>query len=178
MARAVARRTAAHFDWPRVDGETKAVDFGRAVRRTRPGRARTFFAISPKARLEEKFSGTCAGDASCRRNHAGVFACAGFEKWKSAGGRKKIQNVDGEKFVGGLRGETEASFQSKPFCDERFAEIWRGDLIYAVNVVAFSCQPNILPPLMRPTISGGTSRSQEASPDWIFESTNGGNSER
>ena len=49
---------------------------------------------------------------------------------------------------------------------------------HAVTAAAFSCQPNILPRLMSSTICGGTSFSQVASPDCIFESTNGGKSER
>ena len=76
------------FDWPRVDGETARFDFGRAMRGTGSGGARTFFTIHPAAWRAEKFADAGFGDASRRRNDAGVFARFDFEKWRGAGAGK------------------------------------------------------------------------------------------
>src|SRR5579859_2251397 len=122
VARAFAGRTAADFDWPRADGQAACFDPGRALRRTRPCRARAFPAISPAARQNPKAPYPRAGDASRGRNHAGLFARIDFEERESAGVREKVGDVDGGKSVARFWDEIEIAGQGGTVWDECFAE--------------------------------------------------------
>src|SRR5437870_3156643 len=75
VARAVAGRTPARLDRPRVDGEAGVVDPRRAVRWTGPGRTRTISAVSESVRQTD----AGVGDTSRRRDYAGVHARARVE---------------------------------------------------------------------------------------------------
>src|SRR5687767_239265 len=94
LAGVVARGTPARAHWPRADGETGSTDSRRTVRRTRPGRARTFPAFSGTARPKPVRSDSYFRVASRGGNHAGVFAPVDIKGGWSAGRRAEKRGYE------------------------------------------------------------------------------------
>src|ERR1700722_7772022 len=114
----VAGRTAACADWPRADGKTTTADPRRTLRRARPRRSRTFFAIPGAPGPSAKSSDTGARDASRGGNHAGVLARADPEIRPRAGLREKINGTHGETSRHRVRHPGEAGQEGRPVCPD------------------------------------------------------------
>src|SRR5690242_9778372 len=128
MAFLVTGRASARADRAGADGASATADSRRAVRRARSGRARAFFAISRTVGAQAWRADARSGDASRRRDYAGVFTCAGAQGRRSSGGRSQGQGADVGNLVAGLPGADSAAPQTRPLFARGNPERKCGDL--------------------------------------------------